>query len=774
MRRSRLAGLAAVAMLGGILLTPATPAHADTSTLYVKKLSTACSDTGPGTSEQPFCTIGAAAAVVTAGQTVEISGGTYPERVTITTSGTPDQPIIFRAAPTGGPTLVGANAGIVVDGQHDIRIERIRVNRPLGVPALVLRNSSDITVDGGSYVTDKGATAPAIRLSGVTRSTLTRMSVHGMPLLAGVAMDDATSGVTISSVTVSSGPDEVTSNPSVGIQARGAGNRVVNNQVSNLTGAAIEIGPGATGTVVANNRIDGGIGYGIHNHSASGTAITNNTVRDRCVDGIRVDGSSTRTSVQNNVLYLNGRFSQTYCYGTPLDGVELGVYGDAVRDTVVDYNNAHHYVAPSPAIYNWNGTRMSLTAFRAASGQAAHDRETGFSNDSIDSANSAAPGYQATDRGGAARADDPAVANTGVGPVTYADRGATEVIRSPVARFSTALDLGAGTLTLDASASEAGFAPIASYRFSFGDGTTVTQPSPVATHRYAKPGDYFVIVEVIGTDGRSHSVSREVSVLRRIAAVGLLSVVNLHYVGSAYPPTVFRPNQTTLNAAAQFDLADAGNGQVALFSRTNQRYLGTNTLGSETLTATKITVDDPERFALLTNSDGTVSIRSAVNGRYVTTDAYGMQYLIPEATAIGPGTKFYRVNIADANRALRQAVSKRFVTADPTGTYPLAATSTTVGANQRFDVADLGNGQVGLFAHANRRFVMADGAGGKPLIARAALVGSWERFALVRNTDGTVSLRAAVNNRYVTAGTGTSPLIANRTTIGFTERFVLR
>ncbi|MEW2385882.1 PKD domain-containing protein [Micromonospora sp. NPDC047707] len=378
---------------------------------------------------------------------------------------------------------------------------------------------------------------------------------------------------------------------------------------------------------------------------------------------------------------------------------------------------------PSSTIYGWNGTRMTLAAFRTASGQAAHDRESDNNVDKRDSANSAAPGYQTTDEWGVARVDDWAVPNTGASPTSYADRGATELVRYPSAQLRAVLNLAADSVQLDASASQPGSALIASYRFTFGDGTTVTQTSPRITHRYAKPGNYHVAVDVIGTDNRSTSAGRDVSVLRRLATVGLLAVGNQRYVGrdpkSGGP---LGPNRTTLDSTAEFDVADAGNGQVALFSRADQGYLTTDATGSAALTPGLPTVTTPQRFTMQQNSDGTVSLKSAANGRYVSTNASGS--LIPSATAVGPATKFYRANVADANKSLRQAIVRRFVTADPAGTKPLIANSTTAGSNERFDLVDLGGGRVALFAHANRRFVVADAAGTRPLIARTTAVGS--------------------------------------------------
>jgi hypothetical protein len=502
MRTPLRAGITALAVTSGALFGIAAAAHAaDPTILYVQATSASCSDGGPGTATQPFCTIGAAAAIVTAGQTVEIGTGTYRERVTVPRSGTSEQPITFRMAPAGGRELAGPTAGFVIDGQHDIRLERLQVTRSGDVPALDIRDSSAITIQGGSFWLDETATAPAIRLVGVTASRLNAPFINGWPGGGGLSMDAATTGVVANTVTARAPGLTRAVDGSFGIEVAGPGNTIINSIVQGYGGAGIMIGPDAAGTVVANNWVYMGAGYGIHNHGANGTAITNNLVRSRCLDGIRVDGASSTVSVQNNVLVANGHLGQTYCQGGPTDGVELGIYDDAIGDTVADYNDAYHSQANSPSVYSWNGTPMGLAAFRTASGQAANDKEAGLSKDHQDSANSEAPGYQATDRSGKARADDPSVPNTGVGPVTYADRGPIETVRAPTALTIVTVNITTSTVTVDASTSQPGWLPITSYTFSFGDGKTITQTSPLITHRYKRPGKYTVLTTVTADDG---------------------------------------------------------------------------------------------------------------------------------------------------------------------------------------------------------------------------------------------------------------------------------
>ena len=56
-------------------------------------------DNGPGSPEQPWKTISAAAARVSAGDRILIRGDTYRERVLVQASGTPEAPIRLEAAP---------------------------------------------------------------------------------------------------------------------------------------------------------------------------------------------------------------------------------------------------------------------------------------------------------------------------------------------------------------------------------------------------------------------------------------------------------------------------------------------------------------------------------------------------------------------------------------------------------------------------------------------------------------------------------------------------
>ncbi|MBN1413066.1 MAG: hypothetical protein JW969_19660 [Spirochaetales bacterium] len=74
----------------------------------------------------------------------------------------------------------------------------------------------------------------------------------------------------------------------------------------------------------------------------------------------------------------------------------------------------------------------------------------------------------------------------------------------------------------------------------------------------------------------------------------------------------------------------------------------------------------------------------------------------------------------------------------------------------------------------DNKYVCAENAGNLPLVANRTSVGPWEQYVLQTNGDLTVSLRALANNQYVCAeNAGDKPLIANRTSIGLWEKFYL-
>src|SRR5215475_12782656 len=175
MRRRRLSIAAVVAVVVGSGLVAADAAASEVADLWVSGANTNCTDAGVRTQAQPYCTIGAAAAVVSAGQTVHVITAGYPEHVTIARSGTPDAPIVFTGTPLPAG-LSGPDPGITIDGQHDVTVTNLMVNHATGI-GVAVSNAAGITIDHVS-VSSVG-TDPAIRFSSVTESTITHSTVSG-------------------------------------------------------------------------------------------------------------------------------------------------------------------------------------------------------------------------------------------------------------------------------------------------------------------------------------------------------------------------------------------------------------------------------------------------------------------------------------------------------------------------------------------------------------------------------------------------------------------
>ena len=143
-----------------------------------------------------------------------------------------------------------------------------------------------------------------------------------------------------------------------------------------------------------------------------------------------------------------------------------------------------------------------------------------FGSPAIDSANAGVSGQPSSDVGGVARIDDPATPNTGVGPVrtTTAAHTSTTSRTAPRGRHRrlAAFRRRRPGVTADASASfdNDGVAPIATYRFDFGDGTDAVGPQSGATasHRYTSAGTYTVTVTVKDTQGLSSTATDTVTV----------------------------------------------------------------------------------------------------------------------------------------------------------------------------------------------------------------------------------------------------------------------
>jgi len=165
-----------------LVLTSISPALGGSpTTLYVDGASPSCSDFGSGAQAAPFCTIGAAVAKVAPGQTVQVAGGTYSEKVTISKSGTPTAPIALRAAPGATVTVTGGTNGFVISGRSWITVDGFTVTNTPDY-GITVSSSSSITISNNnvSYAgfQTSGMTRAGIRLNNSTDSLIVGNKSH--------------------------------------------------------------------------------------------------------------------------------------------------------------------------------------------------------------------------------------------------------------------------------------------------------------------------------------------------------------------------------------------------------------------------------------------------------------------------------------------------------------------------------------------------------------------------------------------------------------------
>jgi parallel beta-helix repeat protein len=529
--RQRWTRLALVAVVVIAVLSGAATA-APSDTLYVDSGNAACSDTAPGTLSQPFCTITAAAAKVTAGQTVQVAAGTYGEAVTVATSGTPSAPVTFTAAPGATVTVTGGANGFAISGRSWVTVSGFAVSNTSDY-GIAVANSSHITLSNNhvSYAGQPvdGLTKYGIRLNNVSDSLVSgNITDHntnaGIGLVSGSTRNEVRGNESFANA-------QGWQRAAAGIYLFGApDNTIAANKLHDNEDSGLNCFSGSNNCLIYNNVTYDNGDHGIDNYKVTGVRVVANTVYNNFTAGINIEAGSTGTTVANNISIDNG-------IGSPRTHSNIRVESGSTAGTTLDYDLV--FLRQTDTTLIWNSVNYkSLAAFRSATGQetngneaaakwqnaAAGDFHLTAGSPAIDAANSGASGQPATDVEGHARVDDPATPDTGAGAPPYADRGAYEFQTggplpdaAPVASVTAGPSSGTAplTVTADASGSTDGDAtPIASYTFDFGDGSAAAGPNPAATatHTYSAAGTYLVTVTVTDTAGLASSATARVDV----------------------------------------------------------------------------------------------------------------------------------------------------------------------------------------------------------------------------------------------------------------------
>jgi parallel beta-helix repeat protein len=496
------------------------------TSVYVDKTNASCSDNGPGTIAQPFCTILRATSHVLPGQTVYVGNGTYAEQVSVSTSGNATAPITIAATPGASPIVgTGIAHGIYLSARSYVNVSGLTVSGTTS-DGIYVTNGDHITISGTRVTLSGQPTvdgfAKGMKIIGTTNSTISGNSVdHNTD--SGIYLAQGSTGDVVSGNTTYANARAYT-RAAAGIDLRSGGNSVLNNITHDNEDSGVQLYTGSDNSLVANNVSYRNGDHGIDDYQAVGQRIVSNSVYRNVTAGINLEGGSTGGLVANNISVDNG-------INSPRTPSNIRVDSVSQTGTVVNDNLVYLHVAGTE--YEWGTTNYAtLAGFVAASGQESHglqadprwaNADSGnfaltAGSPAIDSADDSVSGEQPTDAAGNARYDTPSVPNLVSG---FSDRGAYEASANatdatPNAVLSLTPVSGVSPLTVTANASsstDSDSTGISTYAFDFGDGTTAgPQAGATASHIFTSPGTYTVQVTVTDTAGLASIATGQVVV----------------------------------------------------------------------------------------------------------------------------------------------------------------------------------------------------------------------------------------------------------------------
>ena len=216
------------------------------------------------------------------------------------------------------------------------------------------------------------------------------------------------------------------------------GNLISGNNLHHNQDTGLNFSAASNNCVSVQNRSWANGDHGYDHLGTSGVAHVNDVASGNLIDGFSFEGNSPGGSVFNCIGTNNGIGMNPYT-GQPADGNDLWVDAASSVGFTSDHNIWWNSTLQPPV--KWISTSYaSLAEFRAASGQDLHSRQAdplfanaaagtfavGMGSPAIDAAHSGVANWPTTDLLGSSRLDDARIADTGEGPVTYADMGVFE------------------------------------------------------------------------------------------------------------------------------------------------------------------------------------------------------------------------------------------------------------------------------------------------------------------------------------------------------------
>jgi parallel beta-helix repeat protein len=519
-----------------VLLLPQ-PAGAAVSAYYVDKTLASCSNSGPGTSAAPFCSLATGVARLQAGDTVYVGDGTYAEMIRPGVSGMASSPVTITRWPGRSPTISGAGTyGANIVSRSYVVLSNL-VFADTVKDGILVTGSNNITITGNeisgagrpaSGATATGITLSATSVSSVTKNTANSNNGHG------IALTGASTADTVADNEASFNAEGWRRNAN-GIMVTAAGNAVLRNNTHDNEDSGIQFYTGGDNNLAASNLTYNNGDHGIDDLNVTGGRLIGNTVFRNCTTGINVEGSSGNYTIINNIAVDNAVYPAYAGIACSRRAGNIGIWDSAPPSTTVDHNLVS--LSTPGKMYVFKNSYTSLAAMQAATGQegggvqadpkfvnrAAWDLRISGGSAAIDRGDSGASGAQDADILRNPRVDDPDTANTfAAGPRRYDDLGAhefqpepTPATVPPTARLT--LSPASGTapvqVSADASTSTDPQGQTMSYVFDFGDGSsTGSQAGATASHTFPAAGDYPVKVTVTNASGLSSATTQTVTV----------------------------------------------------------------------------------------------------------------------------------------------------------------------------------------------------------------------------------------------------------------------
>jgi hypothetical protein len=448
-------------------------------------------------------------------------------------------------APRAGDALkaIVRQYGFLVRDQHDVTVEGFTMHGQGG--AGILLDSSthslvrDVSVTGSaSYgINDQGGTRDriigahvshsasiGIRLIDTTSSSVTSSvsrwnGFHGISVQGGsrahVARDVTTGNIT-PGVRRAAGIDV----------SSGSLDALVERNVSHDNDdSGLEIYTGSAGALVRRNVTYDNGDHGIDVSASAQATVVSNTSVSNSAAGLNVEGGSTGATLRDNI-------SVDDAVGSPRSKGSIRVDAASVSRTSIDHDLVFQSHRGTPR-FEWHGVGYRrLAGLRRATNQERHGRagnprfvalrarnlELGPASPALDAADSRAPGWGARDQTGARPVDAPKVANTGVGPVRYADLGALERT-PPRARLHVAhrvVHVGRPDRANASASTGTAHSHVVRYRFKCGaQRATHWQRARTKVCIFHRPGRVRVSVWVRSNLGLVDGTFRRVTVRRR-------------------------------------------------------------------------------------------------------------------------------------------------------------------------------------------------------------------------------------------------------------------